>query len=102
ELATLRSLADEAKGLAQSIADDQARSKILRAGYALVRRLVIWDTVYTLAASGDLSAAPIVDHRAWTAALSKVDSLLHTTGGAAASRQYLLTHRAKAECGRLA
>ncbi|HMC12328.1 MAG TPA: hypothetical protein VKH44_13600, partial [Pirellulaceae bacterium] len=97
ELANLRSLADEAKGLAQSIADDQARSKILRAGYALVRRLVIWDTVYTLAASGDLSAAPIVDHRAWTAALSKVDSLLHTTGGAAAWRKYLLIDRAKAD-----
>jgi hypothetical protein len=96
ELTNLRRLADEAKGLAQTAGDDQARSKILRAGYALVRRLVIWDAVHALATSGDISAAPIVDQRAWNAALAKVDSMLVTTGGAAAWRKYLLIDRAKA------
>jgi hypothetical protein len=97
ELIGLRRLADEAKPLAYSLKDDQARSKILRAGYALVRRLVVWDMVHSLAASGDLAAAPVFDHHAWTAALDKVDSLLHATGAAARWRSYLLIDRAKSE-----
>jgi len=94
ELANLRSLADEAKVLAQSATDDQSRSKILRGGYAIVRRLVIWDMVHGLASSGELSAAPIIDHHAWTAALHDVDSMLQATGAAANWRKYLLIDRA--------
>jgi hypothetical protein len=94
ELANLKQLADEAKELAAHASDDQARSKILRTGYALVRRLVIWDIAYDLATNGELSAAPIVDHQAWTHALAKVDSLLQTTGAAANWRKYLLIDRA--------
>ena len=90
ELSNLRSLADEAKVLAQSASDDQARSKILCAGYAIVRRLVIWDMVHGLASSGNLSAAPIVDHHGWTAALHEVDAMLQATGAAANWRKYLL------------
>ena len=58
---------------------------------------MIWDTVHALASSGDLSAAPIVDHHAWTEALAKVDSLLHATGAAANWRKYLLIDRAKSD-----
>src|SRR5439155_20102961 len=94
ELANLKRLADEAKELGKSAGDDQARSKILRVGYALVRRLVIWDLAHELATSGELAAAPIVDHRAWNEALAKVDSMLQTTGGAANWRKYLLIDRA--------
>jgi hypothetical protein len=96
-LANLRHLADEAKNLAQSVKEDQARSRILRAGYAVVRRLVIWDLVHVLAAESDLTAAPIVDLAAWTAALDKVDSLLHDTGAASKWRGYLLIDRAHNE-----
>ena len=56
ELTNLKRLADEAKELAKSTSDDQARSKILRAGYALVRRLMIWDIVHALATSGPSGA----------------------------------------------
>jgi len=94
ELTNLKRLADEARELAKSTNDDQARSKILRAGYALVRRLVIWDIAYSLTTSGELSAAPIVDHQAWTHALTKVDSMLQATGAAANWRKYLLIDRA--------
>ncbi len=94
ELANLKQLADEAKELGKQANDDQARSKILRAGYALVRRLVIWDIAYDLATSGGLSAAPIVNHQEWTHALSQVDSMLQATGAAANWRKYLLIDRA--------
>ena len=94
DLTNLRRLADEARPLAQASGDDQARSRILRAGYALVRRLVIWDMVHGVAVSGELDAAPIVDSHAWHRALGKVDALLHSTGAAANWRKYLLIDRA--------
>jgi hypothetical protein len=97
ELLALRRLADQAKPFAHAFRDDQARSKILRAGYALVRRLVIWDMVHVLASEGHLAAAPVVDYRAWTAAVEKVDSLLDATGAAANWRKYLLIDRATSD-----
>jgi hypothetical protein len=93
-LASLRRLADEAKPLAQTLRDNQDRSRILRAGYAIVRRLVIWDQVHTLAASNQSAAAPTLNARAWHETLEKVDSLLGATGGAANWRKYLLLDRA--------
>lgn len=97
QLASLRRLADEAKNIARSAGDNQARSRILRAGYALVRRLVIWDQVHVLAASGEPEIAPIVEHHALTAALDKVDALLHNASAAARWRQYLLIDQAHDE-----
>ncbi len=94
ELANLRHYADEAKALSQQTSDDQARSKILRAGYAIVRRMVIWDIVHSLAKSDSTVAAPIVDRGAWNAALLKVDTMLQATGAAAHWRKYLLIDRA--------
>ena len=96
-LARLRELADEAKRLAASLPEEASRSQVLRAGYAIVRRLVIWDSVHTLAARGDASAASIVDRQAWDAALAKVDELLTATSAAANWRKYLLIDRARAE-----
>jgi len=96
-LSNLRRLAEEARPLAKSAGDDQARSRILRAGYAIVRRIVVWDRVHTVAAGRDIEAAPIVDLEAWRHALDKIDSLLHDTGAAAKWRNYLLIDRARAE-----
>jgi len=93
-LANLQRLAHDARRLAQSL-DEQARSKILRAGYAIVRRIVIWDQVHTLAVSDEIAAAPIVDRDAWSHALGEVDSLLQATGAAANWRKYLLIDQAR-------
>jgi len=94
-LARLRQLADEAKPLAASLPEDDGRAKLLRAGYAIVRRLVIWDAAHTLSASGAGSEAPIVDRQAWSEALGKADEVLHATGAAANWRKYLLIDRAQ-------
>ena len=96
-LTELRRLTDDAKSLAQSAGDDQVRSRILRAGYAIVRRLVIWDQVHTLAAGDALAAAPVVDRRDWIEALDEVDSLLGVTGAAVNWRKYLLLDQARSE-----
>src|SRR4029450_4489085 len=95
-LANLRKLAEKAKSLAQAATDDQARSKILRAGFAIVRRLVIWDQVHTLAAA-EFTAAPIVDRRDWIESIDEVDSLLGATEPATNWRKYLLICQARTE-----
>ena len=97
ELAALRGLADQAKTLAANVKDDPTRSKVLRAGYAVVRRIVIWDQVYALASRGEVSVAPVVDRQAWHETIGKVDELLHATGAAANWRKYLQIDRACAE-----
>ena len=97
ELVSLRQLADEAKVLAKSAGDDQARSRLLRSGYAIVRRIVMWDLVHSLAAGDAFTAAPIVNARDWKQALAKVDSMLQATGAAVHWRKYLLIDRAMAE-----
>lgn len=97
ELKNLRKLADQAKPLSQAAADDQGRSKILRAGYAIVRRMVLWDIVHALGTSDSTVAAPIVDQHAWKAALADVNGLLNSTGAGPHWRRYLLLDRAAAE-----
>jgi hypothetical protein len=89
ELLSLRQLADEARVLAAA-GDDAARSRWLRAGYALVRRLVLWDQVHQLAAKGQIASAPVVDRQEWLATLAEVRLLLGQTATADAWRRYLL------------
>lgn len=103
-LARLNQLAKGGKEqLALALTTDDDRSRVLRAGYAIVRRLVIWDMVHTLAAKQDAAVAPIVDRTAWGHALAGVNELLQATGAAANWRKYLLIDRAceafdSAEC----
>jgi hypothetical protein len=97
ELANLRQAADAAKTLSEQAGDDQGRSKILRAGYAIVRRMVMWDVVHSLAKSDSTVAAPIMNRPAWMSALGEVDHLLQATGAAGHWRKYLLIDRASAE-----
>jgi hypothetical protein len=93
----LRQLADEARPLATSIDHEHARSRVLRAGYAISRRLMIWDQVHGLFDRDDTIAAPIVDRAEWTSALAEVDSLLQATPAGARWRNYLLLDRANGE-----
>lgn len=92
-LLALRQLAEEAKVLAAG-SDEAGRSRLLRAGYALVRRLVIWDQVHQLAARPGVPAAPVVDRRAWQQTMAEVEALLGATETAAAWRKYLLLEAA--------
>jgi hypothetical protein len=94
-LANLQRLAEEGKTLALSLQDSAIRAKLLRAGFAIARRLAIWDRVRALAARGDMAAAPVVDRSDWERALGDVDALLHSTGPAANWRNYLLIDRAR-------
>jgi hypothetical protein len=93
-LSRLDALADEAKQIAAQVPGLDARSRLLRAGYAIVRRIVIWQQVYAIAAAqGDV--APVIDSQAWDHALAAVDRHLSTTAAALAWRKYLLIDDAR-------
>ncbi|HEX5104694.1 MAG TPA: hypothetical protein VFV87_12825 [Pirellulaceae bacterium] len=97
-LANLQRLADEARELALAQPEEsEARSKLLRAGYAIVRRLAVWEQVHAIAVKGETVSAPVLDREAWLAALSHIDSQLQATGAAANWREYLLIDRARQE-----
>ena len=94
-IARLSALADEAKQLAADVADENDRSQILRAGFAVVRRVVIWDLAQQLAARGDVAVAPVINLAAWENALIEVERRLAATGAAANWRTYLLINEAR-------
>lgn len=93
-LARLDALADEAKQIAAQVPGLDARSRLLRAGYAIVRRIVLWQQVYAIAAAQG-EVAPIIDQQAWDHALAAVDRQLSTTAAALAWRKYLLVDDAR-------
>ncbi|MCI0360008.1 MAG: hypothetical protein L0211_16140 [Planctomycetaceae bacterium] len=95
KLDELNRLADAGKQLALTLPNEADRSKVLRAGYAIVRRIVVWEQVHQLASRGDAALAPIIDRRAGEAALVKVERRLAATGVAAAWREYLRINEAR-------
>jgi hypothetical protein len=98
-ISRLSALADEAKLLASGLERENDRSRILRAGYAVVRRVVIWDLTRQLAARGDVEVAPVVNLAAWENALVEVERRLAATGAAANWRTYLLVNEARDQFG---
>lgn len=94
-LARLRALAEEAKTLAAALNDEQARAKLLRAGFAIVRRLVIWDQVHLLAQRGPVRPPETVAVESWTHVWNDVDALLETTETGSNWRKYLLLDQAR-------
>jgi hypothetical protein len=94
-LANLRRLADEARAIALTQPEEsEARSKLLRAGYAIVRRLAVWEVVHAIAVKGEVQTATL-DRQAWRESLAQIDQELQATGAAANWRAYLLIDRAR-------
>jgi hypothetical protein len=94
-LANLNRLADEARAIALTQPEEtEARSKLLRAGYAIVRRLEVWEAVHAIAIQGEVQTAEI-DRDEWSQALTEIDTQLNSTGAAANWRAYLRIDRAR-------
>jgi hypothetical protein len=91
----LNDLADDGKALAQTLPQELDRAKVLRAGYSIVRRIVVWQLVHELAEQGDAELAPIVDSRAAENTLVEVERRLAATGAHGSWRQYLLIDEAR-------
>jgi hypothetical protein len=95
---SLRRAAEEAKRIAASLATRQEQSPVLRAGYAIIRRIVIWDQVRAIAAGSRLTSLPN-SAPAWNEAIGKVNEILGTTGAGANWRRYLLIDQAQRDFG---
>jgi hypothetical protein len=94
-IAALERLAVEARQLAMTQPEaSESRSKLLRAGYAIVRRLEVWDAVRAIAVKGEV-AAGVLDRQAWQESIAQIDTQLQATGAAASWRNYLLIDRAR-------
>ncbi|MDX1945935.1 MAG: hypothetical protein SFU86_11100 [Pirellulaceae bacterium] len=92
----LAGLAAEARTIARTLPTDQARSQMLRAGYAIVRRLEIWDQVHAAAKRGKLAVAPVLDRVRWEYSLADIENRVRATGAGANWRKYLLLDEARA------
>ena len=94
-IAALERLAAEVRQIAMTQPEEsEARSKLLRAGYAIVRRLEVWDAVRAIAVKGEV-AAGVLDRQAWHESMAQIDTQLQATGAAANWRAYLLIDRAR-------
>jgi len=95
KLQRLNELADAGKALAETLPQEGDRAKVLRAGYSIVRRIVVWELVHELATGGHAELAPIVDSQAGENALVEVERRLAATGIARHWREYLMIDDAR-------
>jgi hypothetical protein len=95
QLAALARLAEEGRMLASSLPEEQGRSRVLRCGYSIYRRLNVWDRVHSLALRGESSGPPQLP--AWNEAAAAAEERLQATGAAANWRAYLLLDRAASD-----
>ncbi len=98
----LGQLAIEAKSLARKSDDDEARSRILRAGFAIVRRIAIWEPLHAVAlqeASPKRKGEnPLPSSQKILADLRQAQAELARTRDASAWQKYLLLHQLQELC----
>jgi hypothetical protein len=98
-LAELKSLADQVRQMALQIEDEDRRSALLRAGYAIIRRHSIWEPAHKLAMR-EQTRHPIPTPAQWKSSLAEVYARLTTTDQSHTRwREYLLLDRAGTQFG---
>lgn len=96
-LQELDNLAIEGKNISRKLPTEARRSTMLRAGYAIVRRLPIWDVSHKAAVSGPMGGPAAIDREAWHAALASTETYLAQSGVAAPWRKYLRLEDARSD-----
>lgn len=98
----LGQLANEAKTLGRKTKDDEARSRILRAGFAIVRRLAIWEPLHEVAVLEASvkrnSERPLPSSPKIMACLRDAQAELASTRDAVAWQKYLLFNQLEELC----
>jgi hypothetical protein len=99
-LENLAQLAEEGRQLALQIEDEDRRSRILRAGYAVIRRVNVWQPVHQLAIRGEDQSQQLPNPSEWKQTLADVYGRLKSTNHAAEMwRDYLLLEKARTQFG---
>lgn len=91
----LHVLSLRAKDLAAPLATDNQRSRVLRAGYATVRRIAVWQLVHAVAFESTDRAVPTPSTEEWNACLTQLEYKLATLPGGAPWTNYLKLPQAR-------
>lgn len=91
----LHTLSLRAKDLAAPLATDNQRSRVLRAGYATVRRIAIWQLVHAVAFESVDRETATPDNAEWVACLTELEYKLQTLPGGAPWVNYLRLPQAR-------
>ncbi|MCE9525055.1 MAG: hypothetical protein K8R36_03260 [Planctomycetales bacterium] len=98
----LGELAHEAKSLARKTEDDDARSRILRAGFAIVRRQAIWEPLHAAAAEEANGKHPeqskLPSSQQILASLQRAQEELAKSNDLPAWRKYLMLDQLREVC----
>ncbi len=101
-LSNLKKLAEGAKSLARKTNDDDSRSRILRAGFAIVRRVAVWEPLYEVAAQEAASRRPeklrIPSNQQILADVERAQAELAITRDLTAWRKYLMLDQLQERC----
>ena len=103
-LQRLSALAEESREIARGLSGEESRSRLLRAGFAIVRRLAIWEPAYR--AAGGAPSAPVPPGMAAESRqrlrtlVARVETELPRTGDVGSWRTYLLLDNLHGEIDR--
>lgn len=96
----LHRLALQAKDLATPLPTDNDRSRVLRAGYAIIRRIAVWQIAHAVAVESSESAIATPSTAEWQGCLAELDRQLRTLPGGAPWVTYLRLSEASQKIGR--
>ncbi len=91
----LHVLSMRAKDLAAPLATDNQRSRVLRAGYAIVRRIAVWQLVHAVAFEAADQPISMPNTAEWNDCLTQLESKLQTLPGGAPWVNYLRLPQAR-------
>lgn len=85
----LARLAEEVKPLSKSLKEEEARARLLRAGYAVTRRATIWQQVHKMSQVPIAGDDVVCNRQELATRLAEIDALVDGTAAADAWRKYL-------------
>ncbi len=95
----LHQLSARAKELAATLPTDNQRSRVLRAGYAIVRRIAIWQLAHAAAIESANRTAAIPNTAEWNVCLTELEQKLQSLPGGAPWSGYLKLPAARQQIG---
>ena len=95
----LHALSLQAKDLAAPLPTDNQRSRVLRAGYAIIRRIAVWQLVHAVALESNERATTAPTASEWQACLTQLEYKLQTLPGGAPWVAYLRLQQARQQIG---
>ncbi|WP_145084870.1 hypothetical protein [Anatilimnocola aggregata] len=95
----LHLLSSQAKDIAAALPTDNQRSRVLRVGYAIVRRIAIWQITHAVAFEAADRKTAVPSTADWSRCLTSLEHKLATLPGGSPWTNYLRLEQAKQKIG---